>query len=147
MDWRYVMLHHSLTPDSGTVSWNAIRRFHVHLKGWHEIGYHFGAELVADPLPGVPPSYEVMLGRSPLQIGAHCYQDNMNRLALGVCLVGNFDLAPPPPGQLAATARLVRWLLVLLNVGPENVIAHGDHAPKTCPGSKFDMNEFRSRLR
>lgn len=33
------LIHHSGTRDSGTVSWSAIRSFHLYDRGWADIGY------------------------------------------------------------------------------------------------------------
>jgi hypothetical protein len=137
MNWRYLMLHHSLTADSETVSWSAIRRFHTNTLGWRDVGYHAGVEQVGS-------DYETLLGRPWNQIGAHCRQGGMNRQAFGLCLVGNFDELPPPPTQWLAAVRLARMLIGLFDVPVGNIVGHRDYAPKTCPRRAFDLDEFRS---
>ncbi len=131
------MLHHSLTEDGKTVSWQAIRKYHIEEKKWDDIGYHFGIELIND-------TYEILMGRPLDQEGAHCI--GMNERALGICLVGNFDLAPPPEKQWRAAIILVRGLSRLLNIPFTCVVAHRDYAPKTCPGRNFDLEKFRREL-
>lgn len=144
----HVMLHHSLTRDSQTVSWGAIRRYHVETLGWTDIGYHVGVEQVGD-------GYEVFLGRDWDDVGAHCKQSGMNAKAIGLCLVGNFDLAPPPPAQWDQAVHLVRFLCrSYLSTHPltpneivGRVVGHREFCDyKTCPGSQFDLAAFRAAV-
>ncbi len=129
-----IVVHHSLTPDGRTVSWGAIRSFHMTdpTHRWSDIGYHAGVELAGD-------GYETLLGRSWDEQGAHCKAGGMNRLALGVCCVGNFDLVPPPDEMLDVLARrvLLPWMR-LFDIHPAAISFHRDHAPdRTCPGRMF----------
>ena len=134
---EYIIIHHSLTKDSGTVSWQAIRRYHMQMLGWRDIGYHYGVERVNG-------QYEILIGRLPHEPGAHCR--GYNSRSLGVCVVGNFDLAPPSPEQFAAAGRLVRGLMNCYKVPVQNVVGHRRFSRKSCPGSNWDMGAFRSMI-
>ena len=81
----------------------------------------------------------------------------MNSRGIGVCMIGNFDEAPPPEEQLEETVRLVRWLMRQFRIGIGNVIGHREAGAmaglyyelgqyKSCPGKRLDMDAFRWRL-
>ena len=151
MTRQFIMVHHSLTKDSGTVSWWAIEKYHredpKHL--WRDIGYHAGVELVtADPgLVGY--EYQALLGRPESAVAAACPQGGMNELALHVCCVGNFDLAPPPPGLVRCLVRrvLLPWMSEY-GIPPERIVRHHDFNPaKSCPGTQWDMGLLRRMVR
>lgn len=133
-----IILHHSLTKDSETVSWGAIRRYHVQERGWRDIGYHFGIELVGD-------FYEIFVGRSIKTPGAHTKGQNLT--SIGICFVGNFDIIAPPLPQVERGIYLVKSLLEEFNLGPLDVYGHRNFASKSCPGTQFDMNKFHNLLR
>jgi hypothetical protein len=138
-----IILHHSATKDSGTVSWNAIRRYHINECKWNDIGYHFGIEFMEDK--GSPEgSYEILIGRTLDQDGAHTTGHNSK--GIGVCFVGDFDLVQPPIGQWKAGLKLVRWLCKQFSIPHSNIYGHREFAPKTCPGLKFDVNLFKEEL-
>jgi len=137
---EYIIIHHSLTRDSDTVSWNAIRRYHVHKLGFDYIGYHFGIELVGD-------RYETLLGRPLNHVGAHCIEERMNHKSWGICVVGNFDLAPPEGTQLILLKTLVKSLMDIANIDKDHIKMHRDFAKyKTCPGKYFPFAEFIKSL-
>lgn len=144
IDWTHVMIHHSLTPDGATVSWGSIRHYHVAMKGWADIGYHFGIEMVES---GGRHYLEVLRGRPLSMPGAHCREGGMNRLAIGVCLVGDYDDAAPSDDRVGLLVSLVRDLTAVFTIPPENIVAHRDYAPyKTCPGSAFDLDRVRKMI-
>lgn len=140
MDPKYIIVHHSLTKDSKTVSWSAIDRYHTKTLGWSDIGYHYGIELIGT-------EYEVLAGRMPDVRGAHCTQEGMNKKSLGVCLVGNFDKTEVPQAMWDKAVDLVKSLCNTHNISHERVLAHNQLAHyKSCPGTKFDMDKFRADL-
>lgn len=133
----FIMVHHSLTADGSTVSWQAIRRYHMQTLGWHDIGYHAGVELVRDHL-------EAFIGRPENEDAAACKQDHMNELALHVCLVGNFDLTVPSEDLLQFAMRyVIKPWMERDNIAPERIVGHGEYASKTCPGRLFDIERLR----
>jgi hypothetical protein len=139
----HLVIHHSLTKDSGTVSWQAIRNYHVNEKGWDDIGYHIGVELIGD-------RYEIGLGRPLLSRAAAAYQQNMNHCGVHVCFVGDYDKEPPPRAMLDVAVPHLRDICHALKipVDPDHVLGHRAVASyKTCPGAKFDMDAFRVRMR
>lgn len=145
----HIMIHHSFTDDSKTVSWPAIEKYHRETNGWRDIGYHRGVELVtADP--GLASyRYQALIGRADRDQAAACPQGNMNVLALHVCCVGNYDLAPPPDELLIVLRNrvLVPWMQEF-GITPERIVGHRDFNPaKSCPGLKFDLDKLREMVR
>jgi len=134
MNWTHIMIHHSATVDSSTFSWSAIRKYHIMdpAHKWNDIGYHFGVEIVGT-------EYEALVGR-PLDIkGAHCPQGGMNEKAIGICLIGNFDIVIPNSAALKVlSTRLLRPLMRLYSIIPQNIVFHRDfNFLKSCPGKLF----------
>jgi len=150
----HIVLHHSLTKDSKTVSWGAIRRYHTNPEGpykFRDIGYHYGIELVGD-------YYEILWGRAPDETGAHCRNARMNHIGIGICVVGNYDEIEPPQGAMDKLDYLVKHLMSQYEIPWSNVIGHRDAGLmdgkdwekgefKSCPGVKFPLNEFRKSLK
>ena len=154
---KRIILHHSLTADSKTVSWGAIRRYHTSYtlngsilskkeadryiesglyirKPWRDIGYHFGIELIGN-------SYEILVGRMPNIQGAHCRGNNKD--SIGICFVGNYDITLPSDKMITKGIQLVVWLCKTYNISSENIFGHCDFSSKTCPGKKFNLTDFQ----
>lgn len=131
-----VIIHHSLTADDKRVSWGAIRRYHMQ-RGWTNIGYTYGIELVNY-------DYEIMVGRFESQDGAHTI--GQNKKSIGICVVGNFDKLEVPKRQWDPALALVRDILKRYGMTPDDVYGHRDFANKSCPGKHFDMQKFRHDL-
>ena len=150
-----IILHHSLTKDSKTVSWGAIRQWQMGLIGQEdkfkpnynpyvsepldEIAYHFGLEDVND-------YYEILFGRMMNKIGAHARGHNHN--SIGICFVGNYDLSEPPPEMWNKGIHLARWICDIFKISPDNIYGHHKYATyKTCPGVRFNVAGFRTQVK
>ena len=132
-------MHHSWSKDRGALDWQGVRSYHKS-KGWRDVGYQLCVELVDW-------QYEILFGRMLDDSGAHCYQQAMNKKSIGICFIGNFDLAPPAKQQWDLGVKLVKSLTTILDIPKENVLPHRDFAKyKTCPGNFFDMDKFRGQL-
>jgi len=163
--WTGIILHHSLTEDSDKALPDtvAIRRFHTSYRQWGniiteeeyqklssegagglsrpwlDIGYHWLVETLSDGRPWV------IQGRSMMLAGAHTI--GKNRSAIGLCAVGNFDLAPPPEATFEKLAEHTAWLCRMYHIPVDNIQGHRHYASyKSCPGTKFDMEYFRERV-
>lgn len=139
---KRIIVHHSFTKDSETVSWGAIRTYHVKELGWFDIGYHAGVELVAN---GDNSYYEVLLGRMWNVIGAHTRGANLG--SLGICFVGNFDEVEPPGMQLNVGAKLIKLWMELFSIQITEIYPHSHFNPKTCPGNKFSMEKLKEIIK
>lgn len=127
----YVVIHHSLTSDQQVMDYEAIRRYHMEVKGWADFAYHAAVELGGK-------AFVPLMGRAWDQEGAHTKEQNMNHIGLGLLLVGNFDSAPPPDAQLevARDRFLVPWMR-MYGIPAQNIHPHRLYAPKSCPGHAF----------
>ena len=142
-----LIIHCSATADSGTVSWSAIRRWHMgqHPQSpyrglpWSDIGYHFGIEYLGGEV-------EVLLGLLPDRPGAHCR--GHNDTTLGLCVVGDYDLYPPSAMIWQRAIELARWICGRWEIAFSQVRGHREFTKaKSCPGLKFDMERFRYELK
>ena len=137
---KFIILHHSLTKDSETVSWQAIRRYHINDLKWRDVGYHYGIELVNG-------QHEILVGRMQNDSGAHCKQMGMNRQSLGICFVGNFDDGKPPHEMWVMGLKFVRSLMDVFSIDRKAVLGHRELCDyKSCPGFYFNLNKFREQL-
>lgn len=130
-----IIIHHSKTPDHGTLSWSAIHQYHVADRGWSDIGYHAGIEEVDG-------RYVCLFGRPDVLPGAHTLGENGR--SFGFCFVGDYDHDEPSYARLRVAARrvLAPWLL-RHGLGVDAIVPHSQFAHKTCPGSRFPMDKLR----
>lgn len=139
--------HCSASKDHPDVrDWDAIRRYHVDVREYTDIGYHYGVESVN----GV---YEVLVGRPEWMVGAHCRVGGMNNKSLGICACGGdpfegfSDKYPLPPEQLEVWVNLNAELCIKHGLSEDQVYFHRQYnRNKTCPGIGLDIRSFRGAV-
>ncbi|MCK5614355.1 N-acetylmuramoyl-L-alanine amidase [Candidatus Pacearchaeota archaeon] len=135
---KKIFIHCSSTTDSGTVSWGPIRHYHIVVKGWSDIGYHYGIELINS-------NYEILIGRFDYVQGAHCKGQNKN--TIGICFIGDFDFKAPTNSMIKKGISLVKHLMKIHGISVDNIYGHNEFDKnKTCPGKYFNMDKFRELL-
>jgi len=139
-DWKYIVIHHTA---STTGSVESIHELHSKKKDksgntWLGIGYHF----VIGNGNGMPDGAIEPTFRWREQMhGAHAGDNKYNQKGIGICLVGNFEKAPPTEAQLAAVKELVGTLKAEYKIAGENIQGHRDVKATACPGKYFPMSE------
>src|SRR5262249_52623291 len=105
-EWRWIVIHHSATPNGNAASFDREHR----AKGWDELGYHF---VIGNGTYSRDGQIEVGPRWPKQKWGAHAKtaDEQFNNFGIGICLVGNFDLDRPSAAQLQAVAKLTAYLM------------------------------------
>jgi hypothetical protein len=122
-DVNRIIIHHSgIAPN---VSVQRIAEFMVKNKGLPGITYHF---CITD----TGHIYQTQ----PLEIvSAHAGANSLD--SAGVCLLGDFTAAPPPPAQLEAASTLLAQLAVHLGLTVDQIFGRSELEPTSSPGATW----------
>jgi LysM repeat protein len=142
--WKYIVIHHS-GVDTGTV--RAMDKYHREVRHMeHGLAYDFvigNGNGMADG--------EIAVTRRWLEQldGGHLASEAQNKIALGICLVGNFDERPPTSKEIVSLRALLEALMVRCQLKPQAVKTHQqiNVVHTRCPGSKFPTRAFLDSLR
>lgn len=141
--WQYVVVHHSGTKDGNPAGMDQYHREQRHME--NGLAYHF----VIGNGHGMKDG-EVAVGRRWKEQldGGHLASEKLNKIALGICLVGNFDKDEPTPQQLKSLKALIAALLERCNLPRSAVKTHQQINPiyTRCPGSHFPSSRVGKEL-
>jgi len=145
--WRYIVVHNSGTRQGNA---KAFDYYHLHVRKMpNGLAYHFVIGNGTSTGDG-----EIEIGnRWKRQInGGHVHSDYLNNIALGICLVGDFNRDTPSKNQLEACDELIRYLrqrVGKINGQQAIVKPHREinppRWPTDCPGAHFPYNWIHSR--
>lgn len=141
--WKYVVIHHSAV-DVGDVS--SMDRYHRETRHMENgLAYHF----VIGNGNGMGDGEIAVCRRWKEQLdGGHLASEQMNHVALGICMVGNFDQRLPSARQMDSLRALTRALMARCNLSVRAVKSHQqiNTVPTRCPGVRFPMKSFLRSL-
>ena len=141
--WRYIVIHHSGTAIGNLEIFDKYHRSRGMRNG---VAYHF----VVDNGTAKKGNGQIEVGsRWKRQIeGGHCHQRWVNKVGIGICLVGNFDKTNPSKRQMQALVSLCKLLRARYYIPVSHIRGHGHiKGEKTnCPGKRFPMEKLRKML-
>jgi N-acetylmuramoyl-L-alanine amidase len=143
--WQYIVVHNSGTRQGNAAAFDY---YHRHFRRMQNgLAYHFVIGNGTSTGNG-----QIEIGdRWRRQInGGHVHSDYLNNIALGICLVGDFNRDQPTRAQLECCEELIRYLRQRCGkVGDHWPIVkpHRDinppRWPTDCPGNVFPYSWFR----
>ena len=142
--WKYVVIHHSGADQGDLKSIDRYHRVERHME--HGLAYHF---LIGNG-NGMRDG-EIAVGdrwREQLD-GGHLHSEAQNKIAIGICLIGNFDEHKPTARQMQSLTTLTEALLKRCKLSSGAVKSHQQiNVVKTrCPGKNFPTRSFIKGLR
>jgi LysM repeat protein len=141
--WQYIVIHHS-DVDTGTVK--GMDDYHREVRHMENgLAYHF----VIGNGSGMGDG-EIAVGRRWTQQldGGHLASEAQNKVAIGICLVGNFDEHRPTSREMDSLRALVQALMARCQLTPRAVKTHRqiNIVHTRCPGEKFPTQSFLNSL-
>ena len=142
--WEYIVIHHSATATGNAARFDY---YHRKMRGWqYGLAYHF---VIGNGSVSGDGEIEVAERWKNQIHGAHTANMNCNRVAIGICLVGDFENGgTPTENQFESLVSLVQYLSRKYNIPSSNILEHKDvHQKATaCPGKNFPFAELKTRL-
>ncbi|MCS7008325.1 MAG: N-acetylmuramoyl-L-alanine amidase [Chthoniobacterales bacterium] len=141
--WKYIILHNSATRQG-----NARIFDHYHRrvrKMQNGLAYHF---VIGNGSGSANGQIEIGHRWTQQLNGGHVASDYLNNIAIGICLVGDFDRDRPTGAQMEALRELLVYLRARLGRYQGKLAKVYGHCeinprPTTCPGRRFPLAQIR----
>lgn len=143
--WKNIVVHHS-----GTTVDRAINIARVHKeerKMENGLAYHF---VIENGTRGTKNGDIYISNRWKKQLhGGHMKLWAHNQVAIGICLIGNFEKTRPKAKQMEQLEALIDYLKMKSGVTPANITTHTlMHKNHTlCPGKLFPTDQLKRMVR
>ncbi|MCF7668663.1 MAG: LysM peptidoglycan-binding domain-containing protein [Verrucomicrobia bacterium] len=138
--WKNIVIHHSATTLDTPVTMD---RYH-HQRGMENgLAYHF--VIGNGRRTGNGKIYVGHRWNKQLD-GGHVASYELNKVSLGICLIGNFNKTRPSEKQMQSLKTLVRYLMKRCNIPKSRVKPHRMINATECPGDNFPYRRFLEEL-
>lgn len=141
--WKHIVIHHSGVSTGTVRGMDQYHRERRHME--NGLAYHF----VIGNGNGMGDGSVAVGRRWTSQLdGGHLASEAQNRIAIGICLVGNFDRQPPTARQMQSLRALVASLRTRCQLPVSAVKTHQEInvIGTRCPGTKFPTRSFKNSL-
>lgn len=142
--WKYIVIHHSGVDEGSLKSIERYHREERHME--NGLAYHF---LIGNG-NGMEDGEIAVGNRWKEQLdGGHLRSEEQNKIAVGICLIGNFDQDKPTVKQMRSLNDLTMVLLKRCKLSVAAVKTHQQiNIVRTrCPGSRFPTQTFLANLK
>lgn len=133
---KKIIIHHSATPDRTLRDFTAIKEYHIKVRKFSDIGYHYVIERVGlrKETGDLYDNYVINYGRKPNIVGAHALYHNAD--SIGICVIGNFNIDEVAYAQELTLIELCTSLCAVFRINADNIFGHGEllRTNTECPG-------------
>ena len=135
--WKMIVIHSSATSSGSARTFDYYHRKVKHMA--HGLAYHF---VIGNGHGAGNGRVEVGPRWTRQESGGHLRSEAQNEVALGICLVGNFQKNSPSRQQIEALDELIDYIQA--KVGKIRVTTHRfvNIRPTLCPGKNFPSRQF-----
>ena len=142
--WKRIVIHHSATPVDDAMNMHRVHKARGMKNG---LAYHFvienGTRGTKNGDIYIGKRWENQLHGGHMKLWAH------NQVAIGICLIGNFEKTRPKSRQLDQLEALIDYLQAKTGIPGKNVTTHKLMHPKhtLCPGRYFPSEQLKQMVR
>jgi hypothetical protein len=141
--WAAIVIHDSGSPVGGSADLDQQAR----AEGLDGLGYHFVVGNGVGMDNGAIHVGYRWLEQLPGAHVAGARAEGINRVSIGVCLVGDGSRQAFTEAQLSSLAQLVAALADRCSIPTESIVLHSDLSEVTSPGRFFPRDAFLEQVR
>lgn len=146
--WRYIVVHNSGTRQGNA---KAFDYYHRRVRKMpNGLAYHF---VIGNGTSSGNGAIEIGPRWTSQINGGHVHSDYLNSIALGICLVGDYNKEKPTREQLEALDELIGYLRKRVGRTDHQLAIVKPHReinpprwPTDCPGNRFPYNWLHSQF-